>query len=70
MSNEITFIVKEAEEGGCYAESVGVSIFTEGVTIEELKESIKSGIEYYYESVSAMPKFAHLHLVKDEVFAL
>ena len=50
MNKEITFIVHEAEEGGYYAESVGVAIFAEGETIDELKENIKSGITCYYES--------------------
>jgi len=46
---ELTFLVHEAEEGGYYAEAVGVGIFAEGDTIEELKQSVKSGIECYYE---------------------
>ena len=70
MNKEITFIVQEAEEGGYYAESVGVAIFAEGETIQELKESVKSGIECYYDSITATPSFVHLHFVKDEVFAL
>lgn len=46
---EITFLVREAEEGGYYAEAVGVGIFAEGDTVEELKENIKGGIECYYD---------------------
>ncbi len=70
MKKEITFIVHEAEEGGYHAESVGVAIFAEGDTIDELKNNIKSGIECYYDSLENAPVFAHLHFVKDEVFAL
>lgn len=70
MNKEITFIVHEAEEGGYYAESVGVAIFAEGDSIIELKESIKSGIACYFEKPEDTPVFAHLHFVKDEVFAL
>ena len=70
MNKEITFIVHEAEEGGYYAESVGVSIFAEGETVIELKENIKSGIGCYYDSMQDTPSFVHLHFVKDEVFAL
>ncbi len=70
MNKEITFIVHEAEEGGYYAESVGVAIFSEGDTIPELKDNIKSGIECYYNSPEELPLFVHLHFVKDEVFAL
>jgi predicted RNase H-like HicB family nuclease len=66
---EITFLVKEAEEGGYYAESVGVAIFAEGDTIDELKENIKGGIECYFDNKES-PTFAHLHFVKDEIMAL
>jgi predicted RNase H-like HicB family nuclease len=70
MNKEITFIVHEAEEGGYHAESVGVAIFAEGDTVQELKDNIKSGIECYYTEPAEQPLFAHLHFVKDEVFAL
>ena len=67
---ELAFLVHEAEEGGFYAEAVGVGIFTEGETMDELKKSIRSGIECYYEDDPATPVFAHLHFVKDETMAL
>jgi predicted RNase H-like HicB family nuclease len=67
---EIIFLVHEAEEGGYYAEAVGVGIFAEGDTMDELKKSIKSGIECYYENTGDAPAFAHLHFVKDEILAL
>jgi predicted RNase H-like HicB family nuclease len=67
---EITFLVHEAIEGGYHAEAVGIGIFAEGDTIKELKESIKSGIECYFENPSEMPVFAHLHYTKDEVMSL
>ena len=67
---EITFLVKEAEEGGFYAEAVGAGIFAEGDTMQELKENIKGWIECYFEDGAEMPAFAHLHVVKDEIMAL
>jgi predicted RNase H-like HicB family nuclease len=67
---EIMFLVHEAEEGGYYAEAVGVGIFAEGDSMDELKKSIKSGIECYYENTTNAPAFAHLHFVKDEILAL
>ena len=67
---EIIFIVREAEEGGYYAKSEGPAIFAEGDTVDELKANIKGGVECYYENDGAMPRLAHLHFVKDEVFAL
>jgi hypothetical protein len=67
---ELTFLVHEAEEGGFYAEAVGVGIFAEGETMDDLKKSIKSGIECYNENTAEAPSFAHLHFVKDEIMAL
>jgi hypothetical protein len=67
---ELTFLVREAEEGGFYAEAVGVGIFAEGDTMDELKQSVRSGIECYYENTEDAPAFAHLHFVKDEIMAL
>jgi hypothetical protein len=67
---ELTFLVHEAEEGGYYAEAAGIGIFAEGDTMDELKKSIKSGIECYYENTSDAPLFAHLHFVKDEIMVL
>jgi len=67
---ELKFLLHEAEEGGYYAEAAGVGIFAEGDTVEELKKSIKSGIECYYENTSDAPAFAHLHFVKDEIMVL
>jgi predicted RNase H-like HicB family nuclease len=46
---ELIFLVHEAEEGGYYAEAVGVGIFAEGETFDDLRKSIKSGIECYYD---------------------
>lgn len=67
---ELIFLIHEAEEGGYYAEAVGIGIFAEGETMAELKKSIRSGIECYYENPSEAPAFAHLHFVKDEIMAL
>jgi len=36
--NEIIFVVEEDPEGGFTAKSLGYSIFTEGETLEEVKE--------------------------------
>ncbi|MEJ7830210.1 MAG: hypothetical protein WKF91_18520 [Segetibacter sp.] len=67
---EITFLVQEAEEGGYFAQAVGVGIFAEGDTVEALKENIKGGIECFYNKAEDSPAFAHLHFVKDEILAL
>ncbi|RYE56926.1 MAG: 2-oxoisovalerate dehydrogenase [Sphingobacteriales bacterium] len=67
---EITFLVREAEEGGYYAQAARIGIFAEGETVEELKENIRGGIECYYDKKEIAPQFAHLHFVKDEMMAL
>jgi predicted RNase H-like HicB family nuclease len=66
---EITFLVREAEEGGYYAEGMEAAIFAEGETMEELKKNIKGGIDCFYGDINP-PKFVHLHFSKDEVFAV
>lgn len=67
---EIIFLVHEAKEGGYYAQAVGAGIFAEGDSVEELRESIRSGVDCYYDDNEDAPAFAHLHFVKDEVIAL
>ena len=66
---EVTFLVREAEEGGYFAKAVGVGIFAESDTMNKLKKSIRSGIGCYCENMAGAPSFAHLHFVKDEIMA-
>ena len=47
-----------------------IGIFAEGDTMDELKKSIRSGSECYYENTAGSPSFAHLHFVKDEIMSL
>ena len=62
---ELTFLIRDAEEGGYYAEAVGVGIFAEGGDMNELKHSIRNGIDCYYENAKDAPALADLHFVKD-----
>lgn len=64
---EIIFIVEESAEGGFEAKALGVSIFTEGESYDELKQNIKEAIQAHYEDNA--PKVVRLHYVKEEVFA-
>jgi hypothetical protein len=64
---EIIFIVEESPEGGYEARALGHSIFTEGETIEELKENIKEAIHCHFEE--DIPKIIRLHYIKEEVIA-
>ncbi len=64
---EIIFLVEESDEGGYTAKGMGVSIFTEAETIEDLKIAVKDAIRCHFEDNH--PKLIRLHMVKDEVFA-
>lgn len=46
--NEIVFLVEEALEGGYTARAVGVSIFTEGSTLEGLNDNIREALECHF----------------------
>ncbi len=67
--NEIIFLVEEAEEGGFLARALGHSIFTEGDTWEELKESVQDAVRCHFEE-GDRPRIIRLHVVKEEVMAI
>ena len=46
---EIIFLVEESAEGGYTAKGLGVSIFTEGETIEDLQKNIKDAILCHFD---------------------
>ena len=64
---EIIFIVEESPEGGFEAKALGHSIFTDGDTLEELKNNIKEAVHCHFE-IDA-PKMIRLHYIKEEVIA-
>lgn len=64
---EIIFIVEESEEGGFTAKALGVSIFTEADSYEELKTSIKDAVSCHFDD--GQQRIIRLHYVKEEVFA-
>jgi hypothetical protein len=64
---EIIFLVEESDEGGFIAKGLGVSIFTEADTLEELRTSVKESVHCHFED--NRPKLIRLHLVREEVFA-
>jgi predicted RNase H-like HicB family nuclease len=67
--SEIIFIVEDSDEGGYTAKSLGYSIYTEGETLDELKENIKDAIKCHFD-VEEIPHIVRLHIVKDEVIAI
>jgi len=66
---EIIFIVEESPDGGYTARALGESIFTEGDTIEDIKEAIKDAIKCHFEEED-LPKIIRIHFVKDEVLTI
>lgn len=69
MDKEIVFLVEESPEGGLEARALGLSIFTEGETLDEIKENVRDAVRCHFEEGS-QPKVVRLHFVKDEVIAV
>ncbi len=69
MSNELIFLVEESMEGGYEAKALDHPIFTEGDSIDELKNNIKDAVDCHFE-IDKKPKMIRLHIVKDEIFSL
>jgi predicted RNase H-like HicB family nuclease len=69
-TTEILFLVEEDPEGGYNANALGHNIFTQGNTMEELKEMIKDAVICHFDDIEKRPKVVRLHFVKDEVFAV
>lgn len=67
--SEIIFIIENSDEGGYTAKALGYSIYTEGETLEELKENIKDAVKCHFDA-KELPHIVRLHMVKDEVMAI
>jgi len=64
--SEIIFSVQESPEGGYEAQALGYDIFTQGDTLEELREMVRDAVRCHFDESSA-PRIIRLHFVKDEV---
>jgi predicted RNase H-like HicB family nuclease len=62
-------LVEEDPEGGYNARALGQSIFTQGDTLEEVKNNIKSALECHFDRKEDIPSIVRLHIVKEEMFA-
>jgi len=67
--SEIIFIIEDSHEGGYIAKALGYSIYTEGETMEELKENIRDAVKCHFDDAT-LPHIVRLHMVKDEVMAI
>jgi hypothetical protein len=66
---EIIFLIEDSSESGYEASALGQSIFTEGETMDELKENIREAVRCHFEE-SNTPAVIRLHYVKDEMITL
>lgn len=67
--NEVIFIVEDSAEGGYEARALGKSIFTEGDTLDELKQNVREAVSCHFDEGSA-PAIIRLHYIKEEVIGL
>ncbi|MBF0337379.1 MAG: 2-oxoisovalerate dehydrogenase [Nitrospirae bacterium] len=70
---EITFIEEKEENSGSFggynARAEGYSIFTQGETMDELKENIKDALSCHFDNEEDIPQIIKLHIVSEETFA-
>lgn len=66
--SEIVFLVEQDPEGGLTARALGVPIFTQAETEDELRDQVRDAVRCHFEDADR-PKVVRLHFVRDEVFA-
>ena len=66
---EIVFIVEESQDGGYFAHAVNQSIFTQGNSMDELRTMISDAVRCHFVD-EEMPQYVHLHVTREETFAL
>lgn len=66
--SEVIFEVTESVEGGYEARALGFSIFTQGETLEELRDMVRDAVRCHFDD-QEMPSVIRLHLVRDEVIS-
>lgn len=65
---EIHFIVEEAPEGGFVARAVGVDIYTEADSIEDLHDKVRDAVRCHFDE-DRLPSLIRLHITREEVLA-
>jgi predicted RNase H-like HicB family nuclease len=64
---EVFFLVEESTDGGYIAKGMGVSIFTQADTLEELRKLVKDAVHCHFDDVKK--RIIRLHIVREEVIA-
>lgn len=68
--SEIVFLVEDDPEGGFSARALGVSIFTQAETWDELREMVRDAVRCHFDGEAQPPSVIRLHRVVDEVIAV
>jgi predicted RNase H-like HicB family nuclease len=66
---EIVFLVEDDVDGGYTAKALDHPIFTQGDTIDELKEMIRDAVICHFDR-NTCPERIRLQFVREEVLAL
>ena len=66
---EIVFLVESDVDGGYIAKALGQSIFTQGNTIDELKEMVRDAVICHFDQ-GACPARIRLQFIREEVLAV
>jgi len=69
MPKEILFLVEESPEGGYEARAPGFSIYTQGDTLDEVKQMAIDAVRCHFDE-DEIPSLIRLHMVKEEVIAV
>jgi hypothetical protein len=64
---ELIFMVEESPEGGYIAKGLGISIYTQAETIEELKIAVIDAVHCHFDDTQK--RIIRLHIVREEVIA-
>jgi predicted RNase H-like HicB family nuclease len=64
--SEIIFLVEEADEGGYTARAVNEAIFTEGDTLDEIRQNVREAVDCHFDDGKA-PQLIRLHIVREEI---
>ncbi|MEI6184150.1 MAG: 2-oxoisovalerate dehydrogenase [Bacteroidota bacterium] len=64
---ELIFMVEESPEGGFIAKGLGISIYTQADTINELKEALIDAVHCHFDDNKK--RILRLHIVREEVIA-
>ena len=66
---EIIFLIEDAPDGGYTARALGISIFTEAETMEELRAAVREAVACHFDDGKA-PRVIRLHYVREEILSL